>query len=225
MKARQSCSLYFVMVALLALTGCASPIHILTPVNGVNQEPVQNITASFTADFKPTEAWDIYLDGTPITGFTPPPAPGVTSTAPLVWAPRTSITSHTIKTNATCGTFCVYNSETVTFTPPQLLYNGTTTPTTGDLKQFVTTAEFVGVQYSRSVPITVTIAETSPTKLVQLGTSPGSLLPPGTPIKVIIPASTTKANFYVQGVSLGNYTLSITADGVVPTVGAGKVSP
>ena len=214
-----------VAVAVLA-TGCTSVIHIVTPGTGLSKEPVSQVQASFTVDFKPAEAWSITLDGVAITGFSPTPAPGVTSTAPLVLASSTPIAQHTIDTNATCGFFCVYPSDPpVKFTPPQLLYNTTLPPLSLiNLKQFSAQLVFVGVQFDRSVPITVTITETSSLQIVKLGLSPATLQPVGTPLTVTIPATSTKADFYIESDSIGKYTLSFTATGVTPGGGAGTVS-
>ncbi|MBI3345158.1 MAG: hypothetical protein HY028_09960 [Gammaproteobacteria bacterium] len=220
-----------VYITTVLAAGCASPIHILTPGIGTNVEPVPQVVANFTTNFNPAEAWGIYLDGNVITGFSPPPAPGVTSTAPIVFGfgttgPGAYVGQHKIETNATCGMFCVYNSETVNFAPPQLLYNGTLMPSLGNVKQFVPTPVFVAVQFDRSVPITVTITETSPSlKIMKLGTSASTLRPVGTPLTVTIPPTSTKADFFIEGDSIGSYTLNFSGAGVTPGFGAGKVSP
>ena len=210
-------------IATILTAGCASPIHIVTPGAGMSLDPVPQVVVQFTNNFNPAEAWGIDLDGAAITGFSPAPAPLGTSTAPLVY----SLTpwQHTIKTNATCGAFCVYNSEEVKFTPPKLFYNGTNVASARDLKQFQATAVFVGVQFDRSVPINVTVVETSSPKRVKLGLSASSFLPAGTPLNVTIPATSTKGDFFIMGDSLGLYTLEFTAAGVTPGGGSGTVKP
>ena len=212
------------VIAVLA-TGCSPVIHITTPASGLSKEPVPQVQASFTVDFKPAEAWSITLDGVAITGWSPTPAPGGTSTAPLVYAFSSPIAQHTIDTNATCGFFCAYPSDPpVMFTPPQLLYNQTLPPLSAvDLKQFKVTAVFVAVQFDRSVPITVTITETSGIQIVKLGLSASTLQPVGTPLTVTIPATSTKADFFIESDSIGKYVLNFTATGVTPGGGVGTV--
>ena len=221
-------SLAIATIALLA-TGCASVIHVDAPPNGVSVEPVQEIQVSFTSNFKPTEAWGVYLDGVRLSAFTPTPAPGSTSKVAVSFDGPSyqHVNSHQITTNATCGTFCVYpNDPPVNFVPPQLLYNGTNTGVDLDLKQFSTAAASVDVQFSRSVPINVTVSEiTAGFPKVQLGATAGGLRPPGTPITIVIPAGTTKADFAVQGVSPGQYLLQFSASGVGTGKGAGNIKP
>lgn len=213
-----------VPLAALAAAGCASPIHIVTPTDGLGVEPQPQVVAQFNNNFKPTEAWGIYLDGVPITGFSPPPAPLGTSTAPLAFQFE-PYGKHTIQTNATCGTFCSYNSEEVTFYPPELFYNGTTASNTTNLQQFKPTPAFVGVQFDRSVPITVTVQETSSPPRVKLGNSSGSFASAGTPITVTIPSSSTKGDFFILGDTIGTYQLAFSAAGVTPGGGFGNIAP
>ncbi len=67
---------------------------------------------TFTSKFKPTEAWYVDLDGTNLAKFSPAPFPGGTSSVPLVIS---SADAHTITAQGTCGTFCSYPSDSVTF--------------------------------------------------------------------------------------------------------------
>jgi hypothetical protein len=219
----------------LFLVSCSSVIHITSPVNGDNAEPITSITANFTADFKPTEPWGVYLDGVFVSGFFPTPAPGVTSTAPISLnkMPSGGISQYTITTNATCGTFCSYPSETVAFNPPQLRYNATNgAPTAnGVVPQFGINMVYVGVQYVRSVPITVRVAEvvnppfTNTIPIISIGATSGSLQPPGTPVFVTIPAGDTRGQFFIKSATLGNYLLNFTAAGASPNEGSGKIVP
>jgi hypothetical protein len=118
----------------------------------------------------------------------------------------------------------VWDSEEVKFTPPHLVYNSTTSYSSNkDLQQFMPITVYVGVQNYRSVPIQVTIVETSPTKRVKLASSANAFESPGNPITVTIPADTTKAEFQIVGDSQGFYTLGFTAPGVVPGEGKGQV--
>jgi hypothetical protein len=214
------------VAASIALVGCASVIHVTQPPAGVDTDPVPQIKVSFGADFKPTEPWFVSLDGVNVTGFVPTPAPGGTSTANIVFGPggSGSVPAHTISTNATCGTFCVYPADPdVVFTPPALLYNGTLSPKTLDVPLHGFASAEVDVQYSRSVPITVRVHETSTPPRVKLGLSASSMLAPGSTLFVTIPASDTNGPFVLQGESLGGYVLEFTAAGTTPGHGVGTV--
>ena len=179
--------------------------------------------ATFETKFNPSYPWHIELDGTDIPGFSPAPTPGGSSTAPLV---ITTDGGHTIKASATCGTFCAYTAEEVTFTPPSLRYNTTGYGSVAlNLKQFSAASAYVGVQNYRSVPIAVTVVETSMPRRVKLATPGGAFQPPGSPIVVTIPAASTKADFMIEGDVLGLYLLSFSAPGVVSGGGSGSVTP
>jgi|GEM_PF-1132261 len=216
---------------------CSPVINIKPPIQGDNAEPVSSITAFFTADFKPTEPWGIYLDGVNVTGFSPAPAPGVTSTAPISLNKLPSspgyFASYQITTNATCGTFCAYPSQTVDFTPPQLRYNATNgaPDSNGNVAQFSTTSVYVGVQYVRSVPIIVKVEEvlippfTGTLPIISIGATSASLQSPGTPIFVTIPAGDTRGQFFIKSATQGGYVLRFTAVGASPNQGSGKVVP
>ncbi len=209
-------------IALLS-SACTSPIHIIKPDAKNPYDPVTQAVVTFDTKFNPAEPWHVDLDGTDLTGFSPAPAPGGSSTVPLSFAKGGG---HTIKAAATCGTFCAYNAEEVKFTVPQLVYNSTTYASTArDLKQFSAASVYVGVQNFRSVPITVTIMETSTPSRVKLAVPGGPFQPPGSAITVTIPATTTKADFQVQGDVLGTYILGFSAPGVAAGTGSGKVQP
>jgi hypothetical protein len=214
-------------ISLVWITGCTSPVHIASPTPGIKNDPVPQLQVSFLSNFNPSEPWHVSLDGVFVTGFTPAPAPGVTSTVPLVYQPiPSSGSAHTLTTDATCGTFCVYNAETVAFNPPLLIYNGTNVPSSPPTKQFTTVGTFIGVQNAPTVPITVTIVETTtPFPKLQLGLTPGSLKAPGTTLFVTIPAGSTQGTFFVNGQGLGNYQLQMTAAGATPGFGGGTVKP
>lgn len=230
------------LVCVVLVSGCATPIHILSPANGPSVDPVPQAVIKFDSKFDPGGfGWDVFLDGVALNhgAFLPTPAPNVTSTVPLpyplkdfgvqggyaVW-----VADHKIETLATCGFFCAWKSESRTFTPPQLLYNGTVKPDLVILTQFATTPVYVGVQDpSLSKDLMVTIKEihnpqdpNSPL-VVQLGTSPASLLPAGNPITVTIPAGSTKADFYIRGESLAYYFLELSGPGATPSYGKGKI--
>lgn len=213
------------IIAAILTAGCTPRIHIVRPDAGKPYEPVPAVVATFESDFNPAEAWHIDLDGTNLTGFSPLPAPGGTSSTSID-VNTLSVGFHTIKAQATCGTFCVYQSEEVTFLPPALRYNTTTyVSVPQNLKQFLAAPVWVGVQNFRSVPINVTIVETSTPKRVKLASTSGAFQPPGTPITVTIPASNTRADFFIEGDVLGTYILSFTAPGVVSGGGSGNVAP
>jgi hypothetical protein len=215
---------------LATLFGCASPIHVVKPdASPTDHEPVPQVVVQFSSSFNPAEAWGVYLDGNPLLGFSPAPAPGVTSSVPIGFAQASSPQTHEVSTNATCGTFCSYNSESVKFLPPTLIYDATdlTPAGAGNLKQFVDTHEFVAGQFSRSVPITVTVIETTPSKKVLIAATAAQLASavPGNPLTVTIPFNDTKADFWIRGNSTGLYTLRFSAPGVVPDGGSGNVTP
>ena len=176
-------------IALLS-SACTSPIHIIKPDAKNPYDPVTQAVVTFDTKFNPAEPWHVDLDGTDLTGFSPAPAPGGSSTV------------------------------------PQLVYNSTTYASTArDLKQFSAASVYVGVQNFRSVPITVTIMETSTPSRVKLAVPGGPFQPPGSAITVTIPATTTKADFQVQGDVLGTYILGFSAPGVAAGTGSGKVQP
>jgi hypothetical protein len=210
------------VIAVILTAGCTPAVHIVKPEASKPYEPVPEVVVNFEAKFSPYWGWHIDLDGTNLTGFSPTPAPGGTSSRPIGIKDKGE---HKITAYAVCGQFCVYNSEEVKFTPPFLVYNSTKNfSVKQDLAQFQPTTVYVGVQNYRSVPIQVTIVETSPTKRVKLASSPGAFQSPGDPITVTIPADNTKADFFIEGDVLGSYTLSFTAPGVVPGTGQGYVN-
>lgn len=221
----------------LFLISCSPAIHITSPVQGDNAEPITFITANFSADFKPTEPWGVYLDGVPVTGFSPIPAPNVASKAPITINKMPAgggfFSQYTITTNATCGTFCAYPSETVAFNPPSLRYNATNgAPTaTGVVSQFSVNTVYVGVQYVRSVPITVRVEEvlsppfTSTIPIVSIGATSSSLQSPGAAVFVTIPAGDTRGQFFIRSGTLGNYLLKFSAAGASPNQASGKFVP
>lgn len=212
-----------VVVISFLVTACTPAIHILKPDRANPFDPVTQAVVSFETKFNPGEAWYVDLDGTNLSGFSPAPAPGGTSSVPLL---ITSAGTHKITASATCGTFCVYNSDVVDFTPPALIYNSTSYARVDrNLKQFQPDSVYVGVQNFRSVPISVTIVETSSPKRVKLAAPGGAFQPPGSAITVTIPASTTKADFQIQGDVLGFYVLGFSAPGVSGGVGGGNVMP
>jgi len=212
-----------VVVALLTV-GCAPVILITTPDRNHPDDPAPTqVVVNFTSNFKPAEPWYVDLDGTNLTGFSPAPTPGGTSSVPIV---VTSAGQHKVTAQGTCGTFCSYNSDSVTFALPVLTYNSTVPPRVDrNLKQFQPASVFVGIQFFSSVPINVTIVETSSPKRVKLATPTGVFQAPGAPLTVTIPAGTTKADFQIEGDVLGAYVLNFTAPGVVSGPGAGNVTP
>ncbi len=213
-----------VCAATLLMAGCVSQIHILQPVAGNNVDPVTTVRAQFGTDFKPTEAWGVYLGGVAISGFSPAPAPGVTSTAPLPL--DLNFSSFVITTNATCGTFCSYPSETVNFTIPHLEYNDNFTSKPKDFPRFMPTNVFVAVQFPPNVPIVVTITEDpqgNPNKL-RLGRSGGPLQGVGVPLTVTIPGGiSSKVDFVIDCESgTSTYVIRFAAAGVGFGAGSGK---
>ena len=147
--------------------GCTPAIHIIKPDRNNPFEPVTQAVVTFETKFNPGYGWSVDVDGANLGGFSPAPAPGGTSSVPLVvGAPG----AHKITASASCGTFCVYNSDVVDFTPPALIYNSTSyVRVDQNLKQFQPASAYVGVQNFRTVPINVTIVETSFPKRVQAG--------------------------------------------------------
>jgi hypothetical protein len=203
--------------------GCTPAIHIIKPDRNNPFEPVTQAVVTFETKFNPGYGWSVDVDGANLTGFSPAPAPGGTSSVPLViGAPA----AHKITASASCGTFCVYNSDVVDFTPPALIYNSTSYVRVDlNLRQFQQASAYVGVQNFRTVPINVTIVETSFPKRVKLATPTGAFQPPGTPVTVTIPAANTKADFRLEGDVLGFYVLGFSAPGVSSGVGGGNVTP
>lgn len=211
------------VVAAIVSSGCTSPIHILKPDRNNPYDPVTRVELQFDTNFNPSLPWHAELDGVNLSGFTPAPAPGKISSVPIV---ITGASVHTIKATATCGTFCVYNSDEFQFWPPALVYNSTTYANVKkDLTQFQPASAFVGVQNFRTVPINVTVVEKSSPKRVKLAAPGGQFQAPGSPITLTIPANTTKADFLIQGDVLGSYVLEFTAPGVVTGGGSGNVRP
>lgn len=216
-------ALQALVIAAIVSSGCTSPIHILKPDRNNLFDPVTRVELKFDTNFNPSLPWHVELDGMNLSGFSPAPAPGKISSVPIV---ITGASVHTIKATATCGTFCVYNSDEFQFWPPALVYNSTTYANVNkDLKQFQPASAFVGVQNFRSVPINVTVVEKSSPKRVKLAAPGGQFQSPGSPITVTIPANTTKADFLIQGDVLGLYVLEFTAPGVVSGAGSGNVRP
>jgi hypothetical protein len=197
--------------------GCASPIHIVSPTAGPQANAIPEVQVSLSAK-QYIDSWSVDLDGTTLSGYSPSPGPGVTSAAPLEFSEGT--TTHVLTTHSTCGAFCVWGSETVSFTPPKLHWNGTNTQNVANLSQFATVGVFVGVQYPPSVAIPVTVQEITNPPSVKLGLPAGPLQQPGSPLIVVIPAGSTKSDFNVQAESLGNIKFKLTAPGTIPsTVG------
>ena len=111
-------------------------------------------------------------------------------------------------------------------TAPALMYNSASYVNgSQNLKQFVPASVFVGVQNFRSVPLTVTIVETTSPPRVKLAPPGGAFLPPGAPLTLTVPAATTKADFVIQGDVLGTYNLRFTSPGTVQGFGAGDFTP
>ena len=71
-------------LAAAVTAACTSPIHIAKPDPKNQYDPVTEVVATFETKFNPSYPWHIELDGTDIPGFSPAPAPGGSSTAPLV---------------------------------------------------------------------------------------------------------------------------------------------
>ena len=146
--------------------GCSSviqiqnPVHTSGPPNLAYYDPVPNVVVYFVPpNFKPAEPWYVDLDGTNLTGLSPAAVPGGTSSQAIGF---TSSGTHTVTAQGTCGTFCSYPSDQVTFQPPALVYNSITFyGSNRDLTNHVPTSVFVGVQNFRTVPLNVTIQEVS----------------------------------------------------------------
>lgn len=221
-------SFAFAVVVALLTAGCGPAILIVTPDRNHPYDPVPpQAVVSFTANFKPAEPWYVDLDGTNLAGFSPAPTTGGTSSVPIS---VTGVGPHKITAQGTCGTFCSYPSDSVTFTPPALTFNSTSyVRVDKNLKQFQPDSAYVGIQNYSSVPINVNVVETSFPRHVKLADGTGVFKAPGAPITVTIPSSapgaTTKADFHIEGDVLGAYTLSFTAAGTVSGVGAGNVVP
>lgn len=225
--------------SLLSLFGCASPIHIISPTATPANAPVTQIKVHFTDNFKPSEAWSISIDGTKIAGFSPTPAPGVTSFAPLPLAGGHKVCCGTpdpgdvgrydIETNATCGFFCVYDSEKVTIVPLALIQGGPYWISGLNVIEFVPTLQTVRIQTPTTVAIQVTVKdETSPNPILRLGLTSSSILPLGSPLVVTIPAGKDFMTFYTLSVipappTYAPYHLTFKATGVTPGYGVGNV--
>lgn len=195
-------------VCLPGLQGCTTPIHIVYPTAGAQADPVTHVTVQFKGNFHAADTWSVNLNnGAAVSGFSPAPADNVTSKAPIdathgFKEGGTCDTHHNVlSSSATCGFFCVFPGETVDFMPPQLQDNPGLCEAGGSVVQFVTTAKAVYVQKAPSVPIQVTITDTSRSHVYfQLGNSPANLLPAGVPLTVTIPAGQTSAPYFVKSV-------------------------
>src|SRR5712691_751597 len=104
------------VLATVWAVGCkTSPVHIVSPWTGkpdqqifvTSKDPVPQIAVFFDSNFNTilanpsTQSWSVDLDGTALSGFSPAPASGVTSTVPLVFQ-QSAYGQHLIKTHATC---------------------------------------------------------------------------------------------------------------------------
>ena len=214
-------------VALAA--GCASPpVHIVTPPVANANDPVPRVVVRFDSTFNPANSWGIILDDQIVTGFTPAAKPGGTSSAPLIYGfgpDNFHANNHELRTTASCGGFCTYATESVTFVPPQLLFNGTAVRRDLDVTQFADKSASVDVQFSRTVPIAVRVQELGSPPLLKMRAPGGAFVAPGAPLFLTIPASDTKADFVIQGQSLGTYVLEFSGAGVGTGRGAGVVKP
>ncbi len=226
MLTRHALVAFVVALAFLA-AGCQPVILIAKPDRSppsdpkVQFDPVSNVVVNFTSNFKPTEAWYVSLDSTNLSGFSPAPVPGGTSSVPIT---ITTAGSHKVTAQGTCGTFCSYQSDEVSFTPPALMYNSISyVSVPQNVSRFTPSSVYVGVQNFRTVPLTVTIVETSFPNHVKLARVGGAFAAPGDPITVTIPASTTKADFVIQGDVVGTYVLKFTSPGTVQGGGSGNV--
>jgi hypothetical protein len=216
--------------AVMALA-CVSPVTIMRPAKtdgGAN--PVTEVEVLFASGFKPAgDSWRVDLDGTAVSGFHPGAMPGSRSVAPLSYRENETSGAHTLKLRVTCGFACVYDTQTVHFTTPVVRYNTTELRQVAPVltNQFETVEVYVGVQLAPSVDIHVQVEEvrtpSQPAALLRIGTSQSQMQAPGTPISVTIPKGYTRGVFYIAGQSVGNYTLSLNAPGVVPTRGYGSV--
>ena len=214
-------SVALVVALALVAAGCQPVILIAKPDRNNPLDPVSSVVVNFTTNFKPTEAWYVSLDSTNLSGFSPAPVPGGTSSVPIT---ITTAGVHKVTAQGTCGTFCSYQSDEVSFTPPALMYNSISYVNgSQNVSKFSASNVFVGVQNFRSVPLTVTIVETTFPNHVKLAPPGGAFLPPGAPLTVTIPAATTKADFMIQGDVLGIYNLRFTSPGTVQGFGAGNV--
>jgi hypothetical protein len=211
------------LVTALILAGCTSPIHIITPVQGDNVDPV-SVKVNFLSKFDPSQSWSVSLDGQKLSGFTPTPAPGATSVVPVNF-PQGWKGEHVVKTHAVCGFFCVWDSEEVHFSPPHLRWNSTTNSVASKLVQFQGQAAWAGVQYAPTVPINVTIQETTSPPKVSVGLTSNAMSPPGTPLVVTIPAGSTKGDFFLRAQSSGLFTFLLSAPGVTPEEVQGSTAP
>jgi len=228
----------FILSIFSLLFGCQSPINILYPPAGTISEPVTHVTVHFTDKFMPAEGWGVYLDSNKISGFSPTPAPGVTSTAPIevgygykIGPNQGDVAIHDVTTNATCGFFCVYGSEKNSFFPPALI-QGSKKWTMGlNVVEFVPTVETVFIQNAAPVPIQVTVTdETKPAPVLRLGKTAATIQSLGIPIVVTIPQGGVSVSFYVQSAGSAQppnlnhqYDLRFRASGVTPGYGTGNV--
>jgi hypothetical protein len=212
-----------IVVTVLA-AGCQPVILIAKPDRNNPGDPVTSVVVNFTSNFKPAEPWYVDLDGTNLTGFSPAPVPGGTSSVPVT---ITTCPAHKVTAQGTCGTFCSYQSDTVSFTVPAFMYNSITCANGfQNLKVFQPANVFVGIQNYPSSPITITVQETTLPRHVKLATSTGPFQNPGNPITLTIGAPNTKADFRIEGDVLGNYALQFTSGpGTIAGVGGGTISP
>jgi hypothetical protein len=231
-------SIAFPLAVAASISGCASSIHIISPKPVQYAEPVPQAVLSFDNRFYPQYGWWVTLDGVTLdpASFSPAPAPNVTSTVPLPYTmqdtpPGNYLQQHNLVTHSNCGQFCVFNSESSLFAPPQLLFNASPIPQLGNYVVGSLGAASVHVQSAASKDIAVKVTEIPESNqllnnpMLKLGATSNSLQNPGVPLTVTIPKGETSVVFWIEGQVVGYYALDFRGSGVSVGWGTGAICP
>jgi hypothetical protein len=209
---------YALLFATVVGLACCSAVDVLTP-SGSNQsgviwadKPVTTLQVKILSQY--TGGFSATLDGAPIGGFTPAPAPNVTVSAPAppCFAGGTQVVGtspparfqHDLsaKGNSSAPGISVTNDTTL-FVPPSLSVTPQASVALG-LNQSKTIT--VALVPGPTAPLPVTLRPNFPTVSVD-----GA--PAGTPVSKVFPTNAA-GTFQVTGVSLGSFIVGIEAQGV-----------
>jgi|SRR5215467_5895084 len=208
-------------LVVLIVSGCTTVLKITEPAD----EWFQDCLPRFAVNFGPTFTGNFRadIDGLDWTApFTPAPAPGGTSTAPVPPLgggtpitspgpfPGTTVNSgyfrHKLSVSAdgtlAPGDLFLINSGSHTFVPPPL--SGSPNPL--NLREEVPVQAFVLLPVAPLSPLTVAVSPSS--RGVSLDNQPA-----GQPIQVTIPTNDRRASFTVRGISRGQFWLVFSGAG------------
>jgi hypothetical protein len=206
---------YALLVATVVGLACCSAVDVVNPSGG-NQsgviwadKPVTTLQVKILSQY--TGGFSASLDGAPIGGFTPTPAPNVTVSAPAppCFDGGTQVTGtnrfqHDLsaKGNSSAPGISV-TSDTALFVPPSLSVTPQGSVALG-LNQSKTIT--VALVPGPTAPLPVTLRPNFPTVSVD-----GA--PAGTPVSKVFPTNAA-GTFQVTGVSLGSFIVRIEGQGV-----------